>query len=47
MKGMAGTKENMKRDELYIDHAVNSIRGQNEDVRWWPHAEFMVYTSSL
>ena len=27
---------------IYVDHTINSARGQNEDVGWWPRAEFMV-----
>ena len=37
-------KHREKRGELlYVDHTINSARGHDEeDVGWWPRAEFMV-----
>ena len=42
--GMASTSIGRKElSFIYVDHTINSARGQNdEDVRWWPRAEFMV-----
>ena len=41
--GMASTSIGRKEVSfIYVDHTINSARGQNEDVGWWPRAEFMV-----
>ena len=42
--GMASTSIGRKEVSFiyYVDHTINSARGQNEDVGWWPRAEFMV-----
>ena len=42
--GMASTSIGRKEVSfIYVDHTINSARGQDEeDVGWWPRAEFMV-----
>ena len=42
--GMASTSIGRKEVSfIYVDHTINSTRGQEEeDVGWWPRAEFMV-----
>ena len=42
--GMASTSIGRKEVSfIYVDHTINSARGHDEeDVGWWPRAEFMV-----